>query len=332
MWRINGNFAFDRIKNQQIFFRTGITSKDISTGGSINTFLNTVSTLFLRDNYLKLYETRYFTLGHRSEIANGLNLEISAGIEDRRVLDNTTDYSVIKSSGIYSDNIPDNDYLASGANAGYSLRDQRHASFVTNVTYIPRQRYSINNGYKSRRESDWPAFNITWKHILNEPYETTDRYKHFDLMLFQVYKQHSIGAFTEFRYMIRTGGYFGSRDLTFYDFFHFNPQPLFLLLDDYRDAFMLPAYYSLSTPEFFGEGHIKYTTPYLILKYLPGLSKTLMRENLSLSWLGTRNHSHYTEIGYSISEFLLFGEIGVYAGFEDLNYKSIGAKIVLRFN
>jgi hypothetical protein len=57
-----------------------------------------------------------------------------------------------------------------------------------------------------------------------------------------------------------------------------------------------------------------------------------MRENLSLAWLGSRNHSHYTEIGYSISEFLLLGEIGVYAGFEDLKYKSIGAKIVLRFN
>jgi hypothetical protein len=332
MWRINGNFAFDRMKNRQVFVRTGITSKDISTGGSINTLLNTVSTLFLRDNYLKLYETRYFTLGYRSEIVNGLNLEISTGFEDRRVLDNTTDYSVIKSSKLYSDNIPDNDYLAAGADPGYFLRDQRHANIVTNVTYTPKQRYSIYNDTKALRESDWPTFNIIWKHIINETYETTDRYKHFDLMLFQVYKRHTIGAFSEFRYMIRTGGYSGSRDLTFYDFFHFNPQPLLLLLDDYQDAFMLPGYYSLSTPEFFGEAHIKYTTPYLLVKFLPGLSKTLMRENLSLAWLGSRNHSHYTEIGYSISEFLLLGEIGVYAGFEDLKYKSIGAKIVLRFN
>ena len=62
---------------------------------------------------------------------------------------------------------------------------------------------------------------------------------------------------------------------------------------------MIPSYYSLSTPELFGEVHLKYTTPYLLLKLLPGLSKTLMRENLSFSTIGSRFHSNYTEIGYS---------------------------------
>jgi hypothetical protein len=95
---------------------------------------------------------------------------------------------------------------------------------------------------------------------------------------------------------------------------------------------MIPAFYSLSTPEFYGEVHLKYTTPYLLLKLLPGLSNTLMRENISLSWLGSRYHKNYTEIGYSISEILLLGEIGVYVGFEDIKYKSAGAKLVLRFN
>jgi hypothetical protein len=331
MWRINSNFSFDRMKNRQVFLRTGITSKDISNGGSINTFLNTASTLFLRKNYLKLYETRYITIGYRSEIVNGLNIEISTGFEDRRVLDNTTDFS-IKSSEIYSDNIPDNDYLAAGADPVYSLRDQRHAEIVTNVTFTPRQRYNIYRGNKAQRGSEWPTFNITWKHGINEFPEMADRYKHSDMIGFQVYKQHDIGAFSEFMWRIRTGGYLGGSDLTFFDFFHFNTQPIILLLDDYQDAFMLPAYYSLSTPEFYGETHIKYTSPYLLLKLLPGLSRTLMRENLSFSWLGSRYHSHYTEIGYSISEFLLLGEIGVFAGFDNLRYKSFGAKIVLKFN
>ena len=95
-----------------------------------------------------------------------------------------------------------------------------------------------------------------------------------------------------------------------------------MLLNDYEDAFMIPAYYSLSTPEFYGEVHIKYTTPYLLLKLLPGLSNTLMRENLSLSYLGSRYHTNYTEIGYSISEIFFLGRIGVYVGFEDLKYRS----------
>jgi hypothetical protein len=95
---------------------------------------------------------------------------------------------------------------------------------------------------------------------------------------------------------------------------------------------MIPAFYSMSTPEIYGEVHVKYTTPYLLIKLLPVLSNTLMRENISFSYLGSRFHKNYTEIGYSLSEFLLLGEIGVIVGFEDAKYKSVGAKLVLRIN
>jgi hypothetical protein len=95
---------------------------------------------------------------------------------------------------------------------------------------------------------------------------------------------------------------------------------------------MLPRYYSMSNPEFFTEFHVKYTTPYLLLKLLPGISKTLMRENLSISFLWSDYHPAYTEIGYSLSEFLFVGELGVYVGFDNFRYNSIGGKVVLRFN
>jgi hypothetical protein len=95
---------------------------------------------------------------------------------------------------------------------------------------------------------------------------------------------------------------------------------------------MLPAYYSLTTPEFYGEAHLRYTTPYLLLKLLPGLSKTLIRENLCFSYLGSRLHNNYTEIGYTLSEIFFLGEAGVFVGFDDLRYKSFGVKIVLRIN
>jgi hypothetical protein len=105
-----------------------------------------------------------------------------------------------------------------------------------------------------------------------------------------------------------------------------------VLLSNYRDAFMLPGYYSLSTPELFAEGHIKYTTPYFLLKLLPGLSNTLIRENLSASVLWSRFQPCYTELGYSLSQIFLIGEAGIYAGFDNLTYRNVGIKIVLLFN
>jgi hypothetical protein len=320
MWRVNGSFSSKWTRYSQLFFRTGVTSRDISTGGSINPLLNSVTSLFFKKNYLKLYETKYFTFGFRRQIKIGLNIELSAGFEDRTVLKNTTNFSFTHSSREYTDNTID------------SLHDQRHFEFVANVAFTPRQKYSYRNKIKVPRGSDWPTFSLTWKHGINEFTGMTDKYRHSDMIGFETSKNHELGGFREFRWRVRSGGYLNNTWLTFYDFFHFNSQPLPILIDDYQDAFRLPAYYSLSTPEFFGEAHIKYTTPYLLLKYLPGLSKTLMRENLSLSYLGSRFHRSYTEIGYSISEFFLLGEVGIYAGFDNLKYKSIGARLVLRLN
>ena len=332
MWRLNANYSFNGMKQKQIFIRSGITSKDINTGGGINPLINSVTSLFFRRNYLKLYETRYFTVGYRAEIVNGLTFEISANYDNRRVLSNTTDYSFTRSSHEYTDNIPENEYLGENANPAFSLRDQRHFDFVTNVTFAPFQKYKISNGNKISAGSDWPEFNFIWEHGITRLVKAAEDIKHFDMIRFEASKRSEIGAFSQFRWRFRTGGFLDNTGVTYFDFAHFNSQPLPLLLDDYEDAFMLSSFYSLSTPEFFGEVHLKYTTPYLLIKLLPGISNTLMRENLSLSYLVSRFHSNYTEIGYSISEIFLIAEAGVYVGFEDLKYNSIGAKLVLRFN
>jgi hypothetical protein len=332
MWRLNGTFNYDRIRQREFFFRAGMTSRDIASGGSVNTLINSVSSLFFERNYLKLFENNYAAVGHRRRLTMGVLLELTAEYDNRRVLDNNTSFSFLKTSHGYSDNVPDNYFLTSEEDSLFSLRDQRHFEFVTNVTITPRQKYLVRNGAKIPMGSDWPAFTLTWKHGINEFAEFADSWRHFDMIRFETSKHHDLGAFSEFDWRVRAGGFINSRNLTFYDFFHYNTQPLPVLINDYQDAFRLPAYYSQSSPELFGELHLKYTTPYLLLKYLPGLSKTLMRENLSLSWLGSVFQRSYTEIGYSITELLLVGELGVYAGFENLKYNNIGVRLVLRLD
>jgi len=331
MWRLNSQYVFDGMKQRQVYFRIGMTSKDIGNGGGINPFLNSITSLFFEKNYLKLYDSRFLILGFRTEIVNGLNLDLSTTYENRRVLENTTDFTFVNSSGEYTSNIPDNSYLDSTSNPVNFLTNQQHSDITARLSYTPFQRYRINNGRKVPRGSDWPTFVLGWQHGINEIPEI-DGKRHYDMIRFEVFKNQDIGAFSELRWRLRAGGFLDNRNVPFYDFFHFNPQPPLVLLDDYQDAFMLPAYYSLSTPEVFGEFHIKYTTPYLLIKLLPGISNTLMRENVSLSWLGAKNNPHYTEIGYSLSEIFFLAELGVYVGFEDLGYKSIGGKLILKFN
>jgi hypothetical protein len=206
-----------------------------------------------------------------------------------------------------------------------------HTDINLQLSYTPFQKYRLNKGRKVSRGSAWPTFVLAWQHGINDIPEFNAK-RTYDMIRFEVYKNRDIGAFSELRWRFRTGGFLDNRNIPFYDFFHFNPQPPLVLLDDYQDAFMLPAYYSLSTPEAFGEFHIKYTTPYLLLKLLPGISNTLMRENISLSYLGRLNNPNYTELGYGLSEIFFMAELGVYVGFEDFSYKSIGGKLILKFN
>jgi len=332
MWRVNANISPGGKISDQLFVRSGITSRDISTGGGINPLINSFSSLLMKNNHMKLYESRYLTLGYGIEVLNGLNLEFSGGFENRKELGNNTSFSIFRTSREYSDNIPDNDYLSPEANPVNFINDQKHFEFVTNVTFKPYQKYRSVNGTRIPMGSDWPVFTVTWKHGLNQIPSLSDGYKHFDMFRLEVSQRRETGAFSELRWRIRAGGFADNRNISFFDFFHFNSQPITLLIDDYEDAFMLPAYYALSTPEFHGELHLKYTTPYLLLKLLPGLSNTLIRENLIFSYLGSRYQINYTEIGYSLSEIFLFGEIGIFMGFDDIKYRSLGVKIILKFN
>jgi hypothetical protein len=190
----------------------------------------------------------------------------------------------------------------------------------------------MHSGIKIPAGSDWPTFDLSWQHGINDFSEINPGLRVYDMLRFEASRNKSIGAFGNFRWRIRAAGFFDNRNLTFYDFFHINSQPLPLLINNYEDAFMIPSFYSMSTPEFYTEVHLKYTTPYLLLKLLPGFSNTLMRENLSLSYLGSRFHPNYTEIGYSISEIFFLGEVGVYCGFDNIKYRSVGVKAILKFN
>ena len=202
MWNINSSYKFNGMKQMEIFLRTGMTSKDIGSGGGINTLLNTVSSLFLEQNYLKLYESDYFTLGYSSEIVNGLNIEITSSYELRKVLENTTDFKIINTSREYSDNIPDNSYLGPDSDPVHALRDQDHASVAAKFTYVPYQQYRINNGKKIPADSDWPTFSLIWEHGINDFRKTGEHVNHYDMIRAEIFKSHDIGAFSEFRWRV----------------------------------------------------------------------------------------------------------------------------------
>ena len=80
------------------------------------------------------------------------------------------------------------------------MRDQRHFDFLTGFSYTPYQKYRINKGVKTPAGSDWPTFDLTWQHGINEFSEITSGLRRYDMFRFEVARSTSIGAFGDFRW------------------------------------------------------------------------------------------------------------------------------------
>jgi len=331
LWRVNTSLNYNRMKQARFFIWAGRSSNDFNSSAGISPVLNSITTLYFRENYLKLYESNFVTVGHRHEIVNGLYVEFRYGYEDRRMLNNNTDYSFFRRDQEFTPNIPLNEYLPDppDPSADYNLSNHIHQEGSVSLSFTPKQRYYINNGSKSPAGSSYPTFRITWIHGLNRL--PGQDWKSFDFIKADASKTRSIGAFSEYGWSVAAGAFARNEGVEFPDFAHFNSQPLPVLLTNYRNVFMIPEYYSLATPEYYTEAHFRFTTPYLLIKLLPFLSNTLMRENISLAWVYTPHTSNYYEIGYALSEIFFIGRIGVYAGFEDLTFQGVAVRFTFIF-
>ncbi len=328
MWNITANMLYDPMRAGNLFLRTGHQSDEFSPAG-INPVVNMVSSLFFRENLMKLYDSRYIIAGHRSDLSNGLTLSVSGMYGERKTLENNSDFSFFRKDYPWSENIPDNPYT-SGSTGGYEPEppvSHNHLSLNSSLSWTPRQRYRLSEGARVSAGSDYPTFTIAWKHGYNSDETLSGA---FDLISGEINRTSRFGPLNEFRWRIRGGKFFNEKNIRLQDMYFFNTQSSPVLINNYEDAFYLKHYYSMSTRKGFAEGHIRYTSPMLLVKRLPGLSNTLIRENVSLAMLWTPEAGYYCEAGYALSEVFLIGTAGVCAGFGEKGFESVGIRVILR--
>lgn len=106
--RVTGSYAhkFNNINNSMLTIFGGSSVNQFNNATPISNIVNSVSSLFFRNNFMKLYEKNFVAAYFGREITNGLNLNVTAEYSERKPLWNTTDYSVIKSDDVYSSNNP----------------------------------------------------------------------------------------------------------------------------------------------------------------------------------------------------------------------------------
>ena len=176
--------------------------------------------------------------------------------------------------------------------------------------------------------SDYPTFRLEYRKGLLGFF---DSQADFDFIETRMSKTHDLGMFSDLRWSAGAGTFLSGENIHLADFKHFNTQEIMVLLDRPQNAFMLLEDYQFSTSEWFAEAHIKYNTPFLLIKLLPFFSERLWLETLYGSYLYQPEFRNYVELGYGLSNVYFVADVGVFVGFEDGKYGRWGFKVSLNF-
>ncbi len=291
---------------------------------AIHPFINSVASLFYKENFGRYYESRFINVSNQIDIGNGIIMSVLAKWTDNRQLQNSTNFSFFKKEDSYKPNLPANKEITER-----SLSDQINTVAGLRIEYTPHYYYRINRGVKVMSYSDYPTFYFEYKKGIKELFSSVADFDYLSAGL-QYGKEwsptSSIAADLH-------GGWFPNNNtIHFSDFAHSQTQSSPILLREYRHAFFVPGYYSLSSSDKYIEAHISVRAPYIALKYLPGLSNTLWREMVWCSYYSSPVTPNYVEVGYTLLEVLLSANIGIHAGFDDGKFSNIGINLAFRIS
>ncbi len=323
MWKFNSYFYTSFINHTRIEISAANISSDFNDVNGIAPFINSASSLLFKENYMKLYQNKYLGLGFRTDIANGLQLKLGAQYKETGMLQNSTEYSFFNEDKVYRPN----EEIAS-INTNDIVQNKKIFQLESEISYTPEYYYRISNGVKRMVESDYPTFTLKYKGGFDGIFNTDSR---FDLLEFSVKQDIDWSFMYNLNYELRTGYYFSNSSMHFSDYTHFNTSEVPVSFKDWKRNFNLLNDYEYSTKKWYLEGHLSYSTPYLIVKNIPFLQDKLWNENLYLHHLTQPDFKNYNELGYGISQIFLLVNVGVFAGFDDFEYSNWGVRFSLKF-
>lgn len=324
LWETEATYAFAPKSRASIGLSGGQLSKDFNNRYGIDRTLNMFSALFFKEHYMKLYQKDYAAINGAFDLFHGMRVNLAASYSWYQQLQNNTNWSILDQDKDYAENIPPNDMITPA-----HLSDQTDLFTSIDITYTPRMRYRMYKGKKIMYGSKYPTFKLNYQRGLNGAFNSDSDY---EVMRGSISQEKNWGIFNAFNWQVGAGYFLNNDQMHFSRFQHFNTSEIPVNFKSFNNAFMLLDDYRYSTNEWYAKAHISYTSPYLLLKFLPVLSNRLWTENIYTSYLTQPQFKNYVEVGYSMNQIFLIGNAGVFAGFEDGSYARWGFRVGINFN
>lgn len=267
--RVKGNY-YHRFNNQNNAYISVSGSSSINQFNGnepISAIVNSVSTLFFKNNFMKLYNKEFVDVNYGREVANGLFISGKLLYENRRALLNNTDYTVVKNNDIYSSNDPLQplNFTSTPFNPHHVFKFQLGTRIRFGQKYISRPDGKINI-----QNDNYPVISLNYE----KAFGATHKNHQYDLISGVIDFTKTLGNKGDFGLRIKAGKFFGAQNIAFVDFKHFNGNLTHVnIMNNSLNSFNLLPYYSHSTNDAYVETHIEHNSKGYLMNKIPLLNK-----------------------------------------------------------
>ena len=286
---------------------------------SINPLVNSLYTLLLARNYMRLYEHDFGSINYQYRHEYKFNLSVGAEYAQRKELFNNTTYTWFQPEGNeVFDNLPEvgqQDQLLIDGNA-----------FTTALEFSiqPWMKYAKSNGVKRPTNKNSPEFKVSWNAGWQDVGESITDFHQLELGFKTTAR---LGVRATLNLEAEAGTFLTNTVVPFSDFKHFNGGLTELAPISLTGNYRLLDYYQYSTSQSYASGFAYVDFRKLLLTQSTLVRFAGIKESVFVNHLKTDSSSHYTEVGYSIDRIFRLFRLELVHSFEDGAPKDFGFRV-----
>ncbi|RPE08342.1 carboxypeptidase-like regulatory domain-containing protein [Chitinophaga lutea] len=279
----------------------------------IGPVMNSLYTLLLKENYMKLYEAWFGKAQFSRNFQNAMQLSADVTYEDRIPLENTTDFVLFKDGKkTFTPNHPQE-----LAHLPF-VREQVLAASV-GLRYQPGQRFIEYPRYRQAIGSDYPTFSFQYtKGFLDAD---------FDKWKFGVRGDKNFKLFGAVQYNVSAGGFLNSKKVSIPDLQHFNGNQTFYNIK-YVNSFQLAPYYQYSTSAgLYATYNIEHHFNGLLTNKIPLFNRLKWNLVAGSNAFYVNRANNYVEVFAGLENIFKVIRVDVVAGYQSQADTRVGVRI-----
>jgi len=289
--RVTGSFTrkFNNINNSTLSILGGSSVNQFNPSNPISNTVNSVSSLFFKNNFMKLYEKNFASVNFGREVINGLYMSANAEYSERKPLFNTTDYSTLKNNDLYSSNNPllPNDEIT----PAFEKHNVVKTAILARINFGQKY-WKRPDGKFNIRNDDYPTITLGYE----KTFATSDKKHEYDLVSARAVYEVTLGNKGLMQMNLRGGKFFNGENISFVDYKHFNGNQTHIgQSESYTNVFNLLPYYTASTNDSYFETHIEHNDKGYFMNKIPLLNKLQTQLVLGFHNLAVPERKPYQE-------------------------------------